>query len=85
MAGIPPGADLSKIPLRPPPDGTVSNFVDPPTLAGVSTAVVCVMMILEVSFVSLRIFTNLKINHKLWWDDSKSEILNDKHRTNTKD
>ena len=69
MAAIPPGADLSKIPLAPNPNRDPPNFVNPPNQAVVVLAVGVPLVAISSCFVSLRIFTNYRVAHKLGLDD----------------
>ncbi|KAL9118742.1 MAG: hypothetical protein Q9187_004710 [Circinaria calcarea] len=67
-ASIPPGVDLSKIPLERNP-AVKSNFVDPPTLAPAVTGVGIIMTIITVVFVLMRLNANLRSARKIGWDD----------------
>lgn len=69
MGTIPPGLDLNKIPAAPPPEGLIPNFVDPPSLAPVVTAVCCAMIVLEVFFGGIRFYISLSAQRKLGYDD----------------
>lgn len=69
MAALPPGTDISKVPLAPNPNGDPPNFVNPPTKAAVAIAVGLPLAIISVCFVSLRLITNIKIARKLGLDD----------------
>jgi len=51
--------DFTKLPVRPPPSGVQSNFVDPPTRAGQLTAALAVLIALSTTFVLLRLYTRL--------------------------
>ena len=72
-AAIPPGTDLSKIPLALNPSGDPPNFVNPPNQAVVVLAVGLPLAIISSCFVSLRLFTNHKTAHKLGVDDCRSK------------
>ena len=65
---IPPGADLSKIPLQKNP-AVKSNFVDPPTLAPAVTGVGITMTTIAVVFVLMRLTANMRSARKIGWDD----------------
>ena len=69
MSTISPSLDLDQIPAALPPEGLISNFVDPPSLAPVVTAVCCVMIVLETFFGGIRFYTNLSAHRKLGYDD----------------
>lgn len=69
MAAIPPGTDLSSIPLTHNPNGDPPNFVNPPTQAAIALAVGLPLAIISACFVSVRLITNFKIVHKLGPDD----------------
>lgn len=64
-----PGANLSAIPIRPPPPGISSNFVDPPTLAPTILAVNIVMMTWALLFVVIRLYVNFHARRGLATDD----------------
>ncbi|KAL8787504.1 MAG: hypothetical protein Q9213_002162 [Squamulea squamosa] len=69
MDQLPPGFDASKIPLLPPPAGTTSNFVDPPTLASVAEGVGGLLIAIETVLLALRTWTNFKTFRKLRLED----------------
>lgn len=72
MAALPPGTDLSTIPLTPSPDGH-SNFVDPPSLAPTIVGLSIILIIISLTFLTARIYANLRSSrkHTLGWDDCK--------------
>ncbi|KAL9125025.1 MAG: hypothetical protein Q9217_005718, partial [Psora testacea] len=69
MESLPPGIDLHTIPLIPPPAGVTPNFKNPPSIADTTTAVVSVMMILEIFFLTVRLHSNIKTFRTLRADD----------------
>lgn len=77
MSGIPPGADLSKIPLAANPNGDPPNFVNPPSQGATVLAVGLTFAVIGFSFVMLRIYTNLRVVHKLKVDDCTGRLLRD--------
>ncbi|KAI0114414.1 hypothetical protein GGR51DRAFT_504273 [Nemania sp. FL0031] len=68
-AELPPGTDLSQIPVVPNPDGSPPNFVDPPTLNGATIAVSTILLAASTTLVPLRLRTNLKLHGKFAIDD----------------
>lgn len=71
---IPPGTDLSKVPLAPNPSGAPPNFVDPPSLANISYGLVSAMLVLSSVLVILRVLSGLKKDRWLKVDDCKSKV-----------
>lgn len=71
---IPPGLDLSKIPIGLPPTGVSPNFVNPQTLAPVILAVSAVILILTITFVILRLYSNSHAERRFGYDDCASAI-----------
>ena len=69
MASLPPGADLSQIPLSPPPTGQVSNFMNPPSLGHVTEGVGGFLIALETILLVLRTYTNVKTLGKIRFED----------------
>ncbi|KAL8851920.1 MAG: hypothetical protein Q9221_003131 [Calogaya cf. arnoldii] len=69
MDQLPPGVDLSKIPLLPPPAGKASNFIDPPSLASIAEGVGGFFIAVETLLLILRTVSNLKTFRKLRLDD----------------
>ena len=74
-AQLPPGVDLSTIPIGPPPPGVQSNFVDPYSAAPAATAVIAILIVLQVVFVSIRLYGNIKSFHNLAIDDCEFECF----------
>ncbi|KAI1199745.1 hypothetical protein F5X97DRAFT_341494 [Nemania serpens] len=68
-AEFPFGTDLSQIPLMPNPDGSPPNFIDPPSLKGVTIAVSTILLSASAIIVPLRLQTNHKIYSRLAYDD----------------
>ncbi|KAF1846523.1 uncharacterized protein K460DRAFT_367281 [Cucurbitaria berberidis CBS 394.84] len=66
---IPPGTDLSKVPIAPNPSGAPPNFVDPPSLAAVTYGITSTMMVLACGLVGLRILSVIKKERGLKTDD----------------
>ena len=69
---IPPGTDLSKVPLLPNPDGSPPNFVNPPSLKVATYSVSVILMVATIGLVLLRLRTNLKLHKKFGVDDCES-------------
>jgi hypothetical protein len=70
MAGtIPAGVDLATTPVRKPPPGFHSNFIDPPSMASGVTATAVVLIVLSTFFVATRLYLNYTTPRKLGWDD----------------
>lgn len=66
---IPPGADLSKIPMAENPNGNPPNFVNPPTQNATVLAVGLPFAIISTCFVVLRLVTNFKNLRHFGLDD----------------
>lgn len=64
-----PGADLTKTPLLPNPNGSPPNFDDPPSLKAATYSVTLIVITLSLALLALRLRTNLKIHKKLATDD----------------
>lgn len=75
MSAIPPGADLSKIPLALNPTGEPPNFVDPPSQGATAFAVGLTLATISLFFVMLRLATNLRVVRKLALDDCTRQSL----------
>ena len=71
---FPPGVDLSRIPIRPPPPGVQSNFVDPPSMVPATIAVGIIFIILTTLFVAIRLYANYHAVRKLALDDCSSSL-----------
>lgn len=72
---LPPGADLSKIPLSKPPPGHVSNFVNPEdSLANVVSGVGIAMTVVTGAVVVARLTANMKQSRKWFLDDCKIQL-----------
>lgn len=69
MNTIPPGTDLSKVPLAPNPNGDAPNFVDPPSQAATVLAVGLPLAIISTHVVALRLATNYRSTRILGVDD----------------
>jgi hypothetical protein len=70
-AALPPGMDLSKIPLMPNPSGAPPNFVNPPDLMGAVLGVGIALMVLSGILLIFRLVTNYKIS-RITFDDCTS-------------
>jgi hypothetical protein len=68
---IPPGTDLSKIPLAANPNGNPPNFADPPSQEVIAKAVGLPLAIIAFLFVLLRLISNFKMARKLSLDDRR--------------
>ena len=73
-AAIPPGADLSKIPLAQNPNGSPPNFVNSPSQSSTDFAVGLPFAVLCTFFVLLRLATNFRHTGKLGLDDCEYPI-----------
>lgn len=71
MQSLPPNIDLSKIPLELNPNGDPPNFVDPPSLAHVISAVGITLIVISSLCVVVRLATNFRYTGKLGLDDCK--------------
>ena len=63
------GLDISKLPISMPPPGVIPNFKNPQTIAGAIITIGVVMVILTVTFVALRLYSNHHANRKYGLDD----------------
>ena len=70
LAGIPP-AELPFIPGMEPPNGTLSNFIDPPNRADVYIIVAAIFLGLATISVVLKLYVRLFVQRSPWWDDCK--------------
>ena len=71
---LPPGTDLSKIPMAPNPSGAPPNFDHGASLAGAVRGVGVTMAVITFGLLVIRLRVYVKANHKLMWDDSESTI-----------
>ena len=71
MAVIPPGTDLSTVPLAPNPNGDPPNFINPPSQAGITLGVAPPLIIISTIVVAVRLVTNFKSARRLGLDDCK--------------
>ena len=69
MAALPPGVDLSTIPIAPNPNGDPPNFIDPPNQEALVLAAGVPLVATACVFVTVRVFSNLRIAGKLPSDD----------------
>ena len=68
MASLPPGTDLSKIPLAPNPNVS-SNFVNPPSLAPTIVGLSTTLIAITLAFMVARLYANIHSVRKVGWDD----------------
>lgn len=64
-------AELSRTPALPPPDGVLSNFIDPPSRANSYIIVNSIALALMILCVSLRLYAKIWIIRSPGWDDGK--------------
>ena len=69
MSQLPPGIDPANVPLRPPPTGQISNFVNPPSLAPVAEGVGGSLVAIETLLLCLRTWSNFKTFGRLRFED----------------
>lgn len=69
MEGIPPGTDLSQIPLAPNPNGDPPNFDGGANLQLTILATGVVFIVISSAFVIIRLWTSIKNTRKLHLDD----------------
>lgn len=69
MGDVPPGTDLSLIPLAPNPNGDPPNFDGGPTLQPTILATGIVFIAISLIVVVVRLGTGLKNTRKLHLDD----------------
>lgn len=72
LNNLPPGTDLSKTPLSPPPPGQQSNFMDPPSQAWRPRLAIYMTLPPTIIFVVVRVHARLSLKHGLQIDDCKS-------------
>jgi len=65
-SSLPPGTDLCAIPAATPPEGTVSNLVDPPSLHAALLAISIIMTGWSIVFAGGRLYSNKR---RLRWAD----------------
>lgn len=82
-AQIPPGIDLSTVPLATNPNGAPPNFVNAPSLYPAMLGTGISLMVLSGMAVILRVITNLRVSKRLEMDDSELRSLREtKMRSN---
>lgn len=64
-----PHADLSGVPVGPPPPGISSNFLNPPTLAPITVTVSILLLVWTLLFVVIRLHANFRAPRGLGIDD----------------
>ncbi|KAL8710814.1 MAG: hypothetical protein Q9220_004617 [cf. Caloplaca sp. 1 TL-2023] len=69
LSMLPPGTDLSKVPVGQGPPGTIPNFVNPESTAGRAIAVTVLFTVLMFIFVCMRMYTKLVVSRSKGWDD----------------
>jgi hypothetical protein len=68
---IPPGVDLSKVPMLPNPNGTPPNFENSTSLKPVTWSVTIFLIVWSTFCVLLRLHTNYRMHKKLATDDCR--------------
>ncbi|KAI1312745.1 hypothetical protein F5Y03DRAFT_197702 [Xylaria venustula] len=69
MSNLTSSEILALIPALAPPQGTLSNFDDPASLASAARIVMSIVLALMVAFLSLRLYTRLGVTHSFGADD----------------
>lgn len=69
IENVPPGMDLSQIPLAPNPNGDPPNFDGGPDLQSTILATGVVFIVISSAFVIIRLWTSLQKTRKLHLDD----------------
>lgn len=69
MDQVPPGTDLTTVPLVPNPNGKPPNFVNPPSQADTALGVGLPLVIISTLVVFVRLITNFRSARKLGLDD----------------
>jgi hypothetical protein len=67
--------DPSNTPARYAPLGVMPNFVNPQSIAWVTTFTMAVYIVIVTPFVAARIYTREFVQNGLWWDDGKSSFV----------
>lgn len=65
---------LDTTPVRPPPPGHKSNFVDPESRSYQLVIVIAVLSFLTILFTSARVYTRLRITHSFGIDDCRFSV-----------
>jgi len=73
MDKLPPGVDLSKIPIVPPPPGEHTNF-DIYPLKNISIIIVTLTTALMMFFLTVRIYTKVSEKSGIRFDDCKEPL-----------
>lgn len=60
---------LPDISIGAPPPGTTSNFINPESLAPLTLDLSVIIIVLTVSFVLIRLYSNYNASRGLGWDD----------------
>lgn len=60
---------LALIPALVPPEGTLSNFDDPVSMASVARIVISISLVLMIASVALRLYTRVGVTHSFGADD----------------
>ncbi|KAI1475140.1 hypothetical protein F4774DRAFT_398150 [Daldinia eschscholtzii] len=66
---VPPGTDLTKVPLLPNPDGSPPNFDNPVSLTLATYSVTIILVVISSVLVLLRVHAHMKAYKKLGLDD----------------
>ncbi|GAB1318481.1 Rhodopsin domain-containing protein [Madurella fahalii] len=69
MDSLPPGVDLSTIPLAPNPNGDPPNFAGGPSLEPATLATGVAFTSISALFVMLRLYTVIQKSRRVYWDD----------------
>ncbi|KAI5236360.1 hypothetical protein E4T43_08692 [Aureobasidium subglaciale] len=69
MVKMDPNVDYSQVPSATPPNGTLSNFIDPPSIGYQQTATNIVVLIIMIIVVLLRLYTRIFIVKSVGYDD----------------
>ena len=74
-AQLPPGVDLSTVPMQSPPPGHIPNFDNPPdSQAPIVIGTGVAFGSLSLIFVCLRVWTNMTVSKKLRADDCERHL-----------
>jgi hypothetical protein len=68
-----PNVDYWNVPAATPPNGTISNFVDPPNIGYRQTTTNIVVLVIMVIVVLLRLYTRIFIVKSFGYDDCTYE------------
>jgi len=77
-----PNIDYWQVPAATPPNGTTSNFVNPPSVGNRQTITNIITLIIMIVVVLLRLYTRIFIVKSVGYDDCASisaEVSSDRH------